>query len=94
MQIPYGVIETEGLIIKNIEEKPKFDFYINSGIYALNKSVISLIQNGEKIDMTDVIERADNVNNKRMVYPIKEYWTDIGRMEDFEKANIEAFKLV
>jgi len=94
VQIPYGVIETEGLIIKNIEEKPKFDFYINSGIYALKKNIISLIQNGEKIHMTEVIERADNVNNKRMVYPIKEYWTDIGRMEDFEKANIEAFKLV
>ncbi|WBW95438.1 nucleotidyltransferase family protein [Oceanirhabdus sp. W0125-5] len=94
VQIPYGVLETEGLTIKKIEEKPKFDFYINSGIYAIKKNIISLINKVEKTDMTEIIERADNVNYKRMVYPIKEYWTDIGRMEDFEKANTEAYKLV
>lgn len=94
MQVPYGVIETDGLIFKSIKEKPKFDFFVNSGVYAFTKEIISLIHYCEKIGMPEVIDRAKNENNKIMVYPIKEYWTDIGRIEDFEKANTEAYKLV
>ena len=86
LQVPYGVIEVEGARVSALEEKPSYTFFANAGIYLLDPVVHQLIPNGERFDMTDLIDKL--VSEDRMVvsFPIVEYWVDIGQHEDYLRA--------
>lgn len=92
MKVPYGVMVTDNLVIKSLEEKPTYNFYINSGVYALSHNVVKYIPQNEEYNMTDLIEDVIKNNGRPGVYQITEYWSDIGRMEDFKKANEDVKK--
>jgi dTDP-glucose pyrophosphorylase len=85
-QVPYGVVNIKGFRIEKIKEKPIHKFFVNAGIYILNKNIINKVDGKSRIDITDLLET--ELNNGRVnAFPIHEYWLDIGRMEEFEKAN-------
>lgn len=88
-QVPYGVIDTEGDSISRIIEKPVHAFFVNAGIYVLNSDLLKLITKNEYMDMTSLFEKAKQKTSKLRVFPIHEYWLDIGRLEDFEKAQMD-----
>ncbi len=85
-QIPYGVVNINNKNVNSITEKPIKRFYINAGIYVLNPEMIKKIKNNENIDMPSVLERFIEDNNDVLVYPIYDYWLDVGQRNDFEKA--------
>lgn len=87
IKVPYGVMVTENSIIKSIEEKPEYNFNINGAIYALNPEVVKYIPYNEHYDMTDLIEDVNKEKRKAGIYKITEYWTDIGQIEDYNRAN-------
>jgi dTDP-glucose pyrophosphorylase len=87
IKVPYGVMVAEGSIIKSIEEKPEYTFHINSGVYAVNPEVIKYIPKDQFYNMTDLITDVTKDNHKSGIYQITEYWTDIGQMEDYKRAN-------
>lgn len=89
MQVPYGVVNTIGTEIKTIEEKPTLNFFVSGGVYVLDPICLNIIPNDEYYDMPTLFENIISNKNKTITYPIKDYWLDIGRHEDFEKANIE-----
>ncbi|MHC8396061.1 nucleotidyltransferase family protein [Pseudomonas sp. LB3P93] len=84
--IPYGVIQSEGHRILSMVEKPVHKFFINAGIYLLSPELVKSVQPGTRIDMPTLlsqqIAKGESVNS----FPIHEYWLDIGRMEDFHRA--------
>ena len=84
--IPYGVIETKGNIIKALKEKPTYTYYSNAGIYIFKKEHLSLIPKNGFFNATDLIEGLMNTQRKVLHYPIIGYWLDIGKPDDFEKA--------
>ena len=86
---PYGVIEVEGINFKSIIEKPTFKNFINAGIYIINPSIINDLNNKEYLDMPDLLNKRLGENYKKVVYPIHEYWLDIGRIESLNKAKVE-----
>lgn len=86
IKVPYGVMITENNLIKSMEEKPVYSFFINSGIYVLSEKVVSYIPNNEMYNMTDLIEEIIANKGRSGVYQITEYWSDIGQMEEFHKA--------
>lgn len=88
-QVPYGVINTEGDSISGIVEKPVHAFFVNAGIYVLNPSLLNFIPKNEYMDMTTLFDTAKSKMCKLKVFPIHEYWLDIGRLEDFEKAQMD-----
>ncbi|WP_036214776.1 nucleotidyltransferase family protein [Lysinibacillus sphaericus] len=88
-QIPYGVIKTEGASLVSIQEKPIHKSFVNAGIYILNPEVFEYIPNDEFFDMPTLFETIIADNKIASIYPIREYWLDIGRMDDFEKANLD-----
>jgi NDP-sugar pyrophosphorylase family protein len=92
LQVPYGVIETEGTKLVDIAEKPQHHFFVNAGIYVLNPSVVKKIKNVGAIDMTDVLISEVADNNNVVVFPVHEYWLDIGRVDEFERAQNEVKK--
>jgi len=88
-QVPYGVIETDGSCITSIEEKPIHKFFVNAGIYALSPQVFEYIPKNEFYDMPTLFENIIQDKLKSISFPIHEYWLDIGRMSDFERAQNE-----
>mgnify|MGYP001361293799 CR=1 FL=1 len=86
---PYGVVEVEGINFKSIIEKPTFKNFINAGIYIINPSIIKDLNDEEYLDMPDLLNKRLRGNYKKVVYPIHEYWLDIGRIESLNKAKDE-----
>lgn len=86
-QIPYGVIKIEENCIKEIDEKPVQQFFVNAGIYVLEPEALELIPEQQYFDMTTLFEQLIANNMKSAVFPIREYWIDIGYHGDYERAN-------
>lgn len=88
-QIPFGVIKLNGCEIMGIEEKPTHKFFINAGIYVLEPEAVEMVPSGTFYDMTSLFERLVAAGLKTAVFPLREYWLDIGQLSDLEKANGE-----
>jgi dTDP-glucose pyrophosphorylase len=85
-QVPYGVVECDGPTVKRMIEKPTIQNFVNAGIYLLEPSVYQLIPNGEKFDMTDLIQKLLDEERPVVAFPIHESWLDIGEHEDYLEA--------
>ncbi|MEF3021845.1 nucleotidyltransferase family protein [Vibrio mimicus] len=88
-QIPYGVISGEGNRITSMVEKPIQRFFVNAGIYVVSPRVIQSVEKNQKIDMPTLLEQHMQERNNILMFPIHEYWLDIGRMDDFNRAQID-----
>ena len=86
---PYGVIEVEGIFFKSMVEKPSFRQLVNAGIYVLSPSIIDLVQRNEYLDMPELISISKEKDKKIIVYPVHEYWLDIGKPEALDKAHFD-----
>ncbi len=88
-EVPYGVIQTEEQNFKGIIEKPKQNFLINAGIYIIEPKMIASITKGNPIDMPTWINKISTHKNKINIFPIFEYWVDIGNRNQLEKVKKE-----
>lgn len=88
-QVPYGVVNVEGENILSIQEKPIHNFFVSGGVYVLSNEVLKLIPDNEFYDMPTLFEKVIEKKYKSISFPIREYWLDIGRIEEFKKANAE-----
>ena len=89
MEVPYGVVKLNKENIVSIEEKPIQQFYVNAGIYVLTPQILQLIPKGLPLDMTGLFEQAVERAMNTLSFPIREFWMDIGKPEDYERANLE-----
>ena len=94
IEVPYGVVKMNNENIISIEEKPIHSFFVNAGIYLIDPECIDLIPKNEFYDMTSLFEAMLANNKKTTSFPLKEYWLDIGRIGDYEKANREFVKFL
>lgn len=85
-QVPYGVIKSEGHLIRSMVEKPKHKFFVNTGVYVLSPELVSTVQKGVRVDMPTLLEKAIAEGKNVTMFPVHEYWLDIGRLDDFERA--------
>lgn len=88
-QIPYGVIETDGYKITTIKEKPSSQHFVNAGIYVLSPNLVNNVKKNKAVDMTTLLENCIAQDGEVAVYPILDYWLDIGRLDDFQQAQID-----
>lgn len=87
-QIPYGIIDMDNECkVKAIIEKPISSYMINAGIYCLNPDIINYLPKDEYFEITDLINICIADGRKVGCYEISEYWMDIGKIEDYVKAN-------
>ena len=85
-QVPYGVVRADDFRIQHIDEKPINRFYVNAGIYVINPSIVYSVQKGARIDMPDLLNQHLDQGANIMMYPLDEYWLDVGRMTEFKQA--------
>ena len=88
-QVPYGVVKTDAMNIVSIEEKPVHQFFVSGGVYILSPEVLKYIPENEFYDMPDLFTTIVKSNLKAVSFPIYEDWIDIGKKEDYERANNE-----
>tara|TARA_R110002051_G_scaffold73135_1_gene132657 strand:+ start:28199 stop:29245 length:1047 start_codon:yes stop_codon:yes gene_type:complete len=86
VNIPYAVLETSNGHVVNFKEKPTYTYYSNGGIYLIKKSALSYLPKEDFFNATDLMEKLIEVGKKVVSYPLSGYWLDVGKHEDFEKA--------
>lgn len=85
-EVPYGVVECDGARVLGVREKPHESFLVNAGIYLLEPAVHRCIPSGQRLEMTDIIERLLRERRTVVSFPVVEYWLDIGEPADYEQA--------
>lgn len=92
-QIPFGVINGEGNKVTSMVEKPIQRLFVNAGIYVISPKVRKQVKANQRIDMPTLLEQNIEQKNAVLMFPIHEYWLDIGRMDDYQRAQIDAVSL-
>lgn len=85
VNIPFGVIKANGVAVSGLVEKPSERFLCNAGIYALDPRALELIPPNTVCNMTDLIVSCLEKGRAVSVFPIHEYWSDVGTHDDLEK---------
>lgn len=93
LQIPYGVLKVDRYRLQEITEKPTQSFFVNAGIYVLEPDTLDHIPADTFFDMPSLFEKIIASGQESAVFPIREYWLDIGKMSDFELAQSEYAKV-
>jgi len=88
VKVPYAVLETQDHTVLSFIEKPTYTYYSNGGIYLIEKDLISWVPNGH-YNATDLMQEVIARKRRLINYPLLGYWLDIGRHEDFEKAQAD-----
>ena len=88
-EVPYGVVKMNDNKITAIAEKPVQKFFVSAGIYMLSPEILDLIPKNEFYDMPALFEKLIKLSKNVISFPIREYWLDIGRMEEYQRANEE-----
>lgn len=87
--VPFGVVACDNHKISSIDEKPVHSFFVNAGIYLLEPECIDLIPKNEFFNMTSLFEKILSKGGNATAFPLQEYWLDIGRISEYNKANAE-----
>jgi NDP-sugar pyrophosphorylase family protein len=86
INVPYGVVDCENERVVALREKPTQKFFVNAGIYLVEPSAWNFIAAGERMDMTQMIDRLIAANAAVISFPVREYWLDVGRPDDYQRA--------
>jgi len=86
IKIDFGVIETEDSVIDDYHEKPVLKYDVSMGIYAFNRRIVKAIPNG-KYDFPDLVKKLIKNGENPIPYPYRGRWFDIGRPDDWERAD-------
>lgn len=87
--VPFGVIQSHEHHVMSMVEKPVHRFFINAGIYLVSPELIKTVKPRTNIDMPTLLQQQIHLGKEVNMFPIHEYWLDIGRMEDFQLAQNE-----
>ena len=79
----FSVVESKGIYLKSVSEKPTTQINYGIGIYVLNKKILKKIKKNQFLNMPDLVHQL-KMNNKFKIltYKMSEDWRDIGRPED------------
>jgi dTDP-glucose pyrophosphorylase len=87
--VPFGVIDFDDHRLLGIREKPTQKFFVNAGVYLLDPGVLDHLVANEAVDMPALIERTIAHGKQSVVFPLREYWIDVGRLDDLQRASDE-----
>lgn len=86
VSVPYGIFELRGHDIKGVYEKPIYNYYANGGIYLIKRELLEKIPNSTFFNATDFMEMLLHDKKKIIRFPLIGYWIDIGKPEEYIKA--------
>jgi dTDP-glucose pyrophosphorylase len=95
VDLPYAILDLQDNIVTSLKEKPRYTYFANAGIYLIKTGLLSAMPRGEFYNATDLMEKVIAENKKLIHFPILGYWLDIGKHQDYTKAqnDIQHLKL-
>ncbi len=92
--IDFGVVEVnENNEVKAYTEKPTFESLVSMGVNVLSPKVFKFIQPNKYLDFPKLVQNLVAGGNTVRGYTFDGYWLDIGRPDDYEKANADIEKI-
>lgn len=90
VNINLGTLEIgEDYRLKKYVEKPTFKYLVSMGIYVFEPEILAFIEPKGYLDFPDLILSLMKANRKVIAFPFNGYWLDIGRYEDYVRAQEE-----
>ena len=89
VDVPFGTVQVEGDRVVAIREKPSERFLISAGLYVLDPAIADLVPPRQHFDMPELIDTAIRAGRSVGSFLVHEYWMDIGRLADFERASAD-----
>ncbi len=90
VKIDFGVVKIDNdNRIEGYKEKPEIEYLVSMGVYAFNHKVLEYIKPNEYLDFPDLVKTLISNGETVNGYVYDGYWLDIGRPDDYEKANID-----
>jgi dTDP-glucose pyrophosphorylase len=86
VNVPYAVLETSNEHVISFKEKPVYTYFSNGGIYLMKKECLKLIPEDTFFNTTDLMDLLIADKQKVVSYQMRDYWLDIGKYDDYEKA--------
>lgn len=86
VEIPFGVVETDGFEIRSLHEKPSYTYFINAGYYVIERSALQYVPKDRFFDMPSLFEVLHENRRRTRIFPTAGDWIDIGRPEDLKRA--------
>lgn len=87
IDVPYAVLDlSDANLVLALKEKPTYTYHSNGGIYLIKKDLLELIPDNTFFDITDLMEKMIKFNKTVYAFPIMGYWLDIGKMDDYRRA--------
>ena len=89
MEVDFGVLELEGSEVSGFREKPTLDYAVSMGAYGISHDTLSGYPRGEPFGFDELVLDLLRQGRRPRSYRFDGYWLDIGRPEDYERANDE-----
>lgn len=93
IQLPYGVVQLDKHRLTGITEKPVHNFFVSAGVYVFEPDALGYVPADAYLDMPSLFEKLIAGQKETAVFPLREYWIDIGRMGDFKRAEGEFYEV-
>jgi dTDP-glucose pyrophosphorylase/predicted transcriptional regulator len=91
--VPFGVVDFDDHRLLGIREKPTQKFFVNAGVYLLDPGVLDHLVPNVSVDMPSLIEATIAGGKNSVVFPLREYWIDVGRLDDLQRASDEFHRI-
>lgn len=88
--IDYGVLDydSDGWL-EQYTEKPSLSYSVSMGVYVLSRTAIDRIPDDTRYDIPTLLQDLMADGHRIRCYPTDCYWQDIGRVDDYERANAD-----
>ena len=93
VDVDFGVLTVEGGKVVGFVEKPRLDYEVSMGVYAVSRSTLTDYPVGEPLGFDRLVLDLLAKGRNPASYSFDGYWLDIGRPEDYDRANAEFARL-
>jgi len=89
VNVDFGVLEVDNGVITSFREKPTLSYSVSMGVYALSRATLARYERGVPFGFDDLMRDLLDRGERPGAFSFEGYWLDIGRPEDYERANLE-----
>jgi dTDP-glucose pyrophosphorylase len=84
IQNSYGVVETEGVNIVSIIEKPLYRYQVSTGVYVFDPNVVNLMPDSDVLQMPELLDHLRILGHRTLAFHFQDRWVDVGTLEDLD----------
>lgn len=85
VNLPFGVIVTDGVQVKSLREKPTYKYKVNAGIYVISDGVVNAFRTPTRIDMPEILQNLLTQGKVVVAFPLHELWADVGSHDELRR---------